>query len=70
MPIYEFVCADCNKPFEELMLSPGSMDELTCPACHSLNIIKKISTFAPRLSYGSSYSFNSTLGSSCSTGNV
>jgi putative FmdB family regulatory protein len=70
MPIFEFICADCGKPFEELVSSSGKMDELTCPSCHSLNISKKISTFASRLSSESSYSFSSSFGSSCSTGSV
>jgi putative FmdB family regulatory protein len=69
MPIFEFVCTDCGEPFEELVMSSGRTDDLICPACHSQNITKKISTFAARLSSGGSYSF-STSGSGCSIGSV
>lgn len=65
MPIFEFVCAECGKPFEELVLSSSRMDAVTCPACHSQNITKKISTFASRLSSGSSFSFGNTSSSGC-----
>jgi len=70
MPIFEFVCAECGKPFEALVLSGGKIGEVTCPACHSQNITKKISTFASRLSGGSSFSFASSPSSSCTTGSV
>lgn len=70
MPIFEFVCADCGKPFEELVLSTSKIGEVTCPVCQSQNIIKKISTFASRLSGGSTFSFGSASSSSCSTGSV
>ncbi len=68
MPIFEFVCAECGKPFEELVRSASATSEVVCPACHSSNIKKKISTFASKVSGGSSFSFNSAPASSCSTG--
>lgn len=70
MPIFEFICSDCGKLFEELVLSTSSVGEVTCPSCQSQNITKKISTFASRLSGWSSFSFGSTSSSSCSTGSV
>lgn len=66
MPIFEFVCSDCSKPFEELLRSSSAASEVVCPSCHSQNVKKKISTFAAKVSGGSSFSFNSA--SSCSTG--
>jgi putative FmdB family regulatory protein len=68
MPIFEFVCAACGKPFEELVRSASAASEVVCPACHSANIKKKISTFASKVAGGSSFSFNSAPASSCSTG--
>jgi len=65
MPIFEFVCAECGKPFEELVLSSSKVAEVTCPACHSQNITRKISTFASRLSGGSSLSFGKSSSSIC-----
>jgi len=70
MPIYEFVCADCGQPFEQLVLSASKVSEVACPTCASQNVTKKISTFASRLSGGSSFSFADSSGSSCTTGSV
>jgi putative FmdB family regulatory protein len=71
MPIFEYVCAECGKPFEQLVLNTSKVGEVTCPACHSQNITRKISTFASRFSGGSSSSFGNTFSSaSCSTGSV
>ncbi len=70
MPIFEFVCADCGKPFETLVFSSSKIDAVTCPTCKSQNITKKISTFASKLSGGGSFSFGGGSGSNCNTGNV
>jgi putative FmdB family regulatory protein len=70
MPIFEYVCTDCGEPFEKFVLNASKMDQVTCPSCDSQNIAKKLSTFASRLSGGSSFSFGSTSSSSCDTGSV
>jgi putative FmdB family regulatory protein len=70
MPIYEFVCADCGKPFEQLVFSSSKINEVTCPTCSSQNVTKQISTFASKLSGGSSFSFAGSSSASCSTGSV
>ncbi len=70
MPIFEFVCADCGQSFEKLVLSSSKVVESTCPNCKSENVTKKISTFASRLSGGSSLSFSPSSSSSCNTGSV
>lgn len=70
MPLFEFVCADCGMPFEELVLNTSKINEVTCPACQSKNISKKISTFASKLSSGSTFSFSGASSASCSTGSV
>jgi putative FmdB family regulatory protein len=69
MPIFEFVCADCGEPFEELVRSANAVDEVTCPNCHSEQVRKQISTFASRVTGkgGSSYVSSSA---SCNTGSV
>jgi len=43
MPVYEYVCSACQKPFEELVLGD---ERVACPACHSARVAKKFSTFA------------------------
>lgn len=71
MPIFEFVCADCGRPFEELVLNSSKIAEVTCPSCLSQNITRKISAFASRFSGGGSYSFsNPSSSSGCSTGSI
>ncbi len=70
MPIFEFECKDCSESFEELVRSPSAIDEVVCPECGSLQVRKKISTFASRLT-GSSFSLGSAASSSaCSTGST
>jgi putative FmdB family regulatory protein len=45
MPIYEYECSDCGEPFEEFFLSISTEKEVTCPACDSKSVKKKISLF-------------------------
>ncbi len=70
MPIYEFVCADCGHPFEQLVLNSSKIASISCPTCQSQNVTKKISTFASRLTGGSPFSLGSSSGAGCSTGSV
>ena len=70
MPIFEFVCNACSQPFEELLRSASTADEVNCPNCGSSHIRKKVSTFASKVSGGSSFGFGSSLSSSCSTGST
>jgi putative FmdB family regulatory protein len=46
MPLYEFQCDACNKPFEELFRSMTERRRPKCPACKSSRVHKKFSTFA------------------------
>ncbi len=50
MPIYEFVCESCGKPFEELVRSYGAIAEVHCPHCGSERLRRKMSVFASRTS--------------------
>jgi putative FmdB family regulatory protein len=43
MPIYEFVCMQCESHFEELVRMGQSAD---CPDCGSANVRKQLSVFA------------------------
>lgn len=67
MPLFEFTCTDCGQNFEELVRSASNVEGVTCPICNGTEVKKKVSTFASKLSGGSSLSF-STSASSCSTG--
>lgn len=71
MPLFEFVCSECSQPFEELVRSTSSLSEVSCPACGSQDISKKISTFASRATGGGAYSFNTGASSaSCNAGSA
>ena len=67
MPLFEFVCAECNKSFEELVRSASALDGVKCPACGSKKASKKISTFASKVSGAGSLSFGTGSTASCST---
>ena len=69
MPIFEFVCHDCELLFEELVFG-GKIDEVVCPSCGSQQVRKKMSTFASKSGGdGASLSLGSSIpASSCSTG--
>jgi len=70
MPLFEFVCVDCSRPFEELVRNASAAQEVTCPACGSTQVAKKISTFASRLSGGGLFSLSASSAASCSVGST
>jgi putative FmdB family regulatory protein len=43
VPIYEFVCMECESHFEELVKVDAVAD---CPDCGAANVRKKFSSFA------------------------
>jgi putative FmdB family regulatory protein len=43
VPIYEYVCMECESHFEELVRNG---DEPDCPDCSSANVRKQFSVFA------------------------
>ena len=65
MPIYEYVCADCNNKFEELVFKND--EEVQCPKCSSKNTKKLMSLCRSKVSGKSSLDGISTnnSGSSC-----
>jgi putative FmdB family regulatory protein len=44
MPIYEYLCSDCDVHFERLVRRWG--EAVTCPSCLGSAIEKQLSTFA------------------------
>jgi putative FmdB family regulatory protein len=67
MPIYEFVCEECEENFEKLVRIAG-VSQVNCPNCGSDRTRKIVSTFASRLDGGSSNYASSA--SDCSTGST
>lgn len=43
MPIFEYVCEGCKKPFELLIRS--GRDKAACPRCGSARVAKQFSTY-------------------------
>ncbi|HEY6102062.1 MAG TPA: zinc ribbon domain-containing protein [bacterium] len=67
MPVYEFVCEACGRPFEDLVRSYSAIPEVRCPHCGSASLRRKVSTFASRVS-GSANMSTAGPGASCSVG--
>jgi putative FmdB family regulatory protein len=44
MPIYEYVCMECESHFEELVKFDDS--GVKCPDCSATNVVKQLSVFA------------------------
>ena len=68
MPIFEFMCTDCNEPFEELVRSANAVDDVDCPTCGSTHVNKMISTFASRVAGTGTSSFSSNASSCAPSG--
>jgi putative FmdB family regulatory protein len=43
MPIFEYICKDCNRPFEALIMGSRQAE---CPSCHGRNLAQQFSVFA------------------------
>lgn len=54
MPIYEYLCDECQTPYEKLVLS--KRENIACPKCGSARKTQQLSTFAAHSGNGSSAS--------------
>jgi len=52
MPIYEYLCEECQTPYEKLVLSKSQKVE--CPKCGSARKTQQLSVFAAHGGNGSS----------------
>lgn len=52
MPIYEYICEDCNEHFEKIVIN--KQQEIACPKCASKKASIQLSVFAAAASGGSS----------------
>jgi len=68
MPMYAFVCNTCHQPFDKLVRSSDAVAEVVCPTCGSPSVKKQLSSFAARVSGGSSFAGASSAADSCATG--
>lgn len=46
MPLYEYVCTDCNTRFDALVRSVATADSVSCESCSGQNVRRLISRFA------------------------
>jgi putative FmdB family regulatory protein len=69
MPIFEFVCQECEAPFEELVRSATAVEDVACPFCESDQVAKQISTFASKVN-GTSSSYSAAPAAACNTGSL
>jgi putative FmdB family regulatory protein len=46
MPIYEYLCPDCNGRFQKLVQGFSDPPGLTCPRCRSANVRRAVSRVA------------------------
>jgi putative FmdB family regulatory protein len=44
MPIFEYICKDCGRPFEKIVPRYDSL--VDCTHCNSANVEKQLSVFA------------------------
>ncbi len=62
MPIFEYLCRECDNKFEKLVLNSDS--DVTCDNCQSRNLEKLFSTFG--VQSGESNSMAESMESGCS----
>ncbi len=57
MPIFEYVCEECDKKFEAILFGSQKAE---CPKCHGKNITPQLSVFAVSTKTSSASAFQSS----------
>ena len=65
MPMYGFICEDCNEDFEELVMSTSKISEVACPSCGSQHVERQLSLVAGLKTSGAG---SSSSAAACSPG--
>ncbi|MBO7147035.1 MAG: zinc ribbon domain-containing protein [Lentisphaeria bacterium] len=52
MPIYEYICKNCQHEFEALVRNSQSLPDEGCPECNSKDLQRKLSTFSASVPTG------------------
>jgi putative FmdB family regulatory protein len=60
MPIYEYVCDDCNAQFEKIVIN--RQQEISCPSCSSKKATIQLSVFSSSVGGGSPKSSSGSTG--------
>ena len=66
MPIYEYICEDCQTRFEKIVFN--KQQEISCPKCSSKKATIQLSVFSSAAAGGSSKSSGGSSGGSCCGG--
>jgi len=66
MPIYEYICDDCKRPFEKLVMN--SKEIVACPTCGSGKHTLQFSVVSAHVKGGDGASAKPMGGSCCSPG--
>jgi len=68
MPIYEYICDDCQNEFEKIVIN--KQQEISCPKCTSKKATIQLSVFSSATAGGSPKSFTpqSSGGGGCCGG--
>lgn len=70
MPMFEFVCNDCESPFEDLVFGT-ELSGVLCPVCGSNQVKKKMSTFASKVEGSTTaFSMDASSAAACGSGSV
>ncbi len=64
MPIFEYVCNKCQRPFEALVMGGK---KAVCPDCGSKDLEQKFSTYAVKNAQGSGWRGEQWRGGGCGT---
>jgi putative FmdB family regulatory protein len=62
MPIFEYVCKDCEQEFESLIFGKQKAE---CPKCHSKSLEPQLSVFAVSAKGGTPTQLSFPTGSAC-----
>jgi putative FmdB family regulatory protein len=49
MPVYEFLCRDCDNRYDDLVGMDASLDDQRCPGCASADVVKLYSPFRTKV---------------------
>ena len=67
MPIYEYICPDCQQPFEKLVRGRSKEKPVPCPTCGQDSQRKKV-TLVASVNMGDSLSFAPSAASCAPSG--
>lgn len=45
MPVYDYICHDCHKTFEQVLTLQEHEKTATCPHCGSKNVEQEVAAF-------------------------